>query len=405
MPEPTADSLGRRDFLAATAGVAIPWVRPAQVSSTAAQSAIRLGLIGCGGRGRWIAPLFMKHGGYRLVACADYFPDRAEAVGQQWHIGASQRYSGLSGYKRLLEAPVDAVVIESPPGFHPEQAGAAVEAGKHVFLAKLIAVDVPGCQTIAQCGKKATETKRVMLVDFQTRADPRFREAVARVHRGDLGRLVCGEAHYPWSGGGPGAPIHSPEERLRLWYFSLDLCGDVIVEQDIHALDVATWIVGADPIRASGLCGRAIRKYGQISDHFIVTYWFPNDFVLSFTSVKCIPGVRDEIRCRIFGTEGVIDTDYFGDVAIRGNKPYQGGPSDPSIASGLYLTGTVNNIAEFHRAITAGDFTNPTVAPSVRSNLTCILGRTAAYEKRMVTWEEMLRANQRIELDLRGLKS
>lgn len=405
MLKPTGNALGRRDILAAAAFATVPVLRPSQVSGTAAQSAIRLGLIGCGGRGRWIAPLFVKHGGYRLVACADYFPDRAEAVGEQWQIAASQRYSGLSGYKRLLDSPVDAVVIETPPGFHPEQAAAAVEAGKHVFLAKPIAVDVPGCQLIAQCGKKATENKLVMLVDFQTRADPRFREAVERVHRGDLGRLVCGEAHYPWSGGGPGTPIQNPEERLRHWYFWLDLCGDVIVEQDIHVLDVATWIVGADPVRASGLCGRAIRKYGQISDHFAVTYWFPNEFVLSFTSVKCIPGVRDEIRCRIFGTEGVIDTDYFGEVAIRGKKPYEGGKLDPSISAGLYLTGTVNNIAAFHRAITAGDFANPTVAPSVRSNLTCILGRTAAYQKRIVTWEEMIQANQRIELDVRGLKA
>ncbi len=242
------------------------------------------------------------------------------------------------------------------------------------------------------------------LVDFQTRADARFREAVQRVHRGELGRLVCGEAYYPWAGGGPAKLPKTPEERLRWWYLSLALCGDVIVEQDIHALDVATWIINADPIRASGSCGQAIRKNVEINDHFAVTYWFPGDFVLTFNSVKCIPGVRDEIRCRVFGADGVIDTDYFGDVWIRGKKPYEGGKSDSTYA-GLYLTGTVNNIAEFHRAITSGDFTNPTVAPSVRSNLTSILGRTAAYEKRTVTLEEILKANRRIEFDLQGLKT
>jgi len=398
-------TLPRRRFLAgATAAATITVVRPSQVTGSAANSAIELGLIGCGGRGRWIADLFVKESAYRFGACADYFQDRVDAVGEKCKIDASRRFTGLAGYRRLLEGKLDGVVIDTPPGFHPEQSAAAVDAGKHVFVAKPIAVDVPGCQSIAQSGQKASAKKLVFLVDFQTRADPRFQEALRRVRQGDLGRLVCGEAHYPWSGGGPAQMPKTPEERLRSWYLSLALCGDVIVEQDIHVLDVATWIINADPIRASGACGQAIRKNVEISDHFAVTYWFPGDFVLSFNSVKCIPGVRDEIRCRVFGTDGVIDTDYFGDVWIRGKKPYEGGKSDSTYA-GLYLTGTVNNIREFRRAITAGDCANPTVAPSVRSNLTSILGRTAAYEKRVVAWEEMLKEGRRIEMDLRGLKA
>ncbi len=185
-------------------------LKPSTVFGTAANSAIALGLIGCGGRGSWIAELFLKTGKYRIVACADYFPDRMEKIAEKCQIDAARRHATLSGYRRLLEGKPDAVVIETPPVFHPEQAAAAVDAGCHVFLAKPIAIDVPGCQSVAESGRRATQNKRVMLVDFQTRADPIYRQAVARVHRGEIGQLVYAEANYPWSGGGPGAPRRPP---------------------------------------------------------------------------------------------------------------------------------------------------------------------------------------------------
>lgn len=396
----------RRQFLlqgtaAATLGaatVAFAGRSPARAST--AQGAVSLGMIGCGGRGAWIADLFVKSGQYRFVACADYFPDRAGAFGERFGIEPAQRFTTLSGYRRLLEQKLDAVVIESPPYFHPEQALAAVDAGKHVFLAKPIAVDVPGCLTIAAAGQKATAKGQVMLVDFQTRANDVFTEALRRVHGGAIGKLVSGEAHYPWSGSVHDQPVATPEDRLRYWYQTLALGGDVIVEQDIHALDVATWFAGADPLSASGAGGRAIRQHGNIWDHFSVTYQFPQDFLLTFTSQKAVPGVRDEIRCRVFGTEGVADTDYMGDVSIRGKNPYPGG----AIAN-LYTAGAQRNIEEFYQRIAAGRCDNPTVAPSVRSNLTCVLGRTAAYRGCQVTWKEMIDACEPLVPDLTGLKS
>lgn len=122
------------------------------------------------------------------------------------------------------------------------------------------------------------------------------------------------------------------------------------------------------------------------------------DVSLMFHSQKGIPGVKDEIRCRVFGSEGVAYSDYFGDVWIRGNKPYEGGST-----GSLYQDGAVANIAEFHRAITQGDYTNATVAPSVRSNLTSVLGRTAAYRGAVVAWDEMLQAGEKLEPDLDDL--
>jgi len=393
-------NLGRRAFLAGAAATTFAVLKPSLIRGAQANSAMELGMIGCGGRGTWIARLFQKTGKYRLVACADYFQDRVDAFGSRFEIPPDRRYSALSGYKRLVESKLDAVAIETPPHFHPEEAAAAVDAGKHVFVAKPIAVDVPGCLSIAESGKKATAKRLVFLVDFQTRANEVYRETARRVHAGDVGKIVCGEAHYPWQGSGSGTDSTDPEERLRQWYCTLALSGDVIVEQDIHALDVATWFINADPIRASGAGGRAIRKFGSIWDHFSVTYWFPNNAILTFTSVKMIPGVKDEIRCRIFGSEGMVHTDYFGEVWMVGNKPYEGGRVDE-----LFTNGALTNIEDFHRFVTEGNHANTTVAPSVRSNLTSVLGRTAAYSGNVVTWDEMIRANVKLEPDFRGLKA
>lgn len=392
--------IDRRGFIAGAAAGAIAALEPVAVRGYPANSAIELGLVGCGGRGNWIADLFLGTGKYRLASCADYFADRAEATGNRLKIEASRRHATLSGYKRVLDGKVDAVAIESPPFFHPEQAAAAVEAGKHVFLAKPIAVDVPGCTTVAEAGKRATESKRVFLVDFQTRASPLFREALRRVRAGDIGRLVLGEAHYPWAGGGRGAPPVDREEKLRNWYYVLPLSGDFVVEQSIHAVDVATWIAGASPVRARGAGGRKLRPEGSIWDHFAVTYWFPGDLVVSFTAIQSIPGVRDEIRCRFFGSDGVIVADYFGEVWIQGAKPYAGGSTGD-----LYKTGTVTNIEEFAEAIEVGRYGNETAADSVRSNLSAILARETGYRGGEMAWDELLRANRKLEFDLGGLKA
>jgi myo-inositol 2-dehydrogenase/D-chiro-inositol 1-dehydrogenase len=394
------DGICRRAFLAGAAASTLVVMKPSLVFGAEANSKLAVGLIGCGGRGSWIANLFAETGLYQFVACADYFQDRVDAVGDRFKIERDRRHTGLGGYRRLLEGALDAVIIESPPYFHPEHAAAAVEAGKHVYIAKPIAVDAPGCQLIAEAGKKATANKLVFLVDFQTRANEFYREAVRRVHKGDLGQLVMGEAHYPWAGGGRGQPPASAEEQLRQWYYVLPLSGDFIVEQSIHALDVATWIINADPIRAAGAGGRKLRPAGSIWDHFAVTYWFPNDVVLSFTSIQSIPEMKDEIRVRVFGSEGVIDTDYFSNVWIRGNEPYKGGN-----VGNLYTTGAQTNIREFHQCVTQGRCDNLTVAPSVRSNLTAILGREAAYRGGELTWNALLKEQKKLAPNLQGVKS
>ena len=392
----------RRQFIAAAAAAPVI-MQAGTVRGFQANSKINFGLIGCGGRGSWIADLFLKHGGYNLVAAADFFQDRVDQVGDKFQVPADRRFTGLAGYKRLLDTKPDAIAIESPPFFHPGQAAAGIDAGVHVYLAKPIAVDVPGCQTVAETGKKATENKRVLLVDFQTRTDPLYREAVKRAQYGDIGRIICGEATYlcgpTW---GQHAEYLKPdptklENQLRGWGLIRALSGDVITEQNIHSLDVATWILDAQPVKAAGTGGQKARTAGDCWDHFSVTYTFPNDVLVTFMSKQLGFG-WDDICCRMYGTEGTIDTHYFADVSIRGKMPFKGGRVD-----NLYPNGAIANIATFYENVTKGEYSSATVPPSVRSNLTTILGRIAAYRHGEATWDEMIKANERLEPLPKGL--
>jgi len=390
--------LGRREFLAgAAAAAAFTILDPAMVRGTRANSKIELGLVGCGGRGKWIADLFARHGGYQLVSCGDYFADRVKAVGDKHSIDPARRHTGLSNYRKLLADKLDAVAVISPPYFHPAQVAACVQAGKHVYVAKPIAVDVPGCASIAESGRRATAKKLVLLVDFQTRANAFYQEAVKRVHNGDIGRLVNGTAGY-FCGLIFGTVLPDDVEgRLRKWGMDKVLSGDIITEQNIHALDVCSWIADAQPLSAVGTGGRKLRKGDNvIFDHFNLVFEYPDGLAVSFASRQfgAGPGGIDNL---MFGTRGTIETHYGGNVKIHGKAPYPGGKT-----STIYKDGAVTNIATFHDSIKASKVDNPTVAPSVRSNLTTILGRTAAYTGRKITWDDMMKANEKLDPHLDG---
>ena len=398
--------LTRRRFLAGTGAsvLAFTVLKPELVRGAEANAKINLGLIGCGHRGQWIAKLFQKHGGYNFVALADYFQDQVDEAGAKLNVPAASRFTGLSGYRRLLEQKLDAVVIETPPYFHPEQAAAAVDAGKHVYVAKPIAVDVPGCLTIGESGKKATAKKLCFLVDFQTRANKLYQDAVKAVHDGEIGKLVSVEANY--QAGEAWAHYDqllrkdpkNPEMRLRAWGVDRLLSGDVITEQNIHSLDVACWMLDAEPVRAYGTGGRKRDSAGDCWDHFAVIYYFPNDLVLSFNSHHSGFGY-DDIMCRVYGLKGTADTHYFGNVTVKAKELH----SDGKVGN-LYSDGVETNIATFHDSITEGEFANSTVPASVRSNLTTILGRTAAYRNGVATWQEMMKAQEKFVPDFKGLK-
>ncbi|MBL9139663.1 MAG: Gfo/Idh/MocA family oxidoreductase [Verrucomicrobiales bacterium] len=401
-----ASHLSRRQFLArattaTTTGAAL--LAASRSPAAAGEEKVRIGLTGCGGRGRWITNLFRKHGGYEVAAVHDYFQERADSAGAEFDVPAARRFAGLSGFQRLLEQNLDAVVIQTPPFFHPTQAAAAVEARKHVYLAKPVAVDVPGCQSIEASGRQSTANKRCFLVDFQTRAHPAYQEVARWIHQGRIGRVLTVESNYQTStmfaamGQQLAKDPKNPELRLRCWAIDRVLSGDVITEQNIHAQDVVTWFLDAAPLKAVGTGGLA-RGFGTCWDHFSVIYTFPNGVINTFNS-KQVGHAYDDILCRVYGLEGTADTHYFGEVWVKSKEDgFNGGK-----LANLYMDGAVNNISSFHKAIVEGDCSNPTVAPSVRSNLTTILGRTAAYAKGEVTWEEMMRKSEKWEFPLSDL--
>ncbi len=397
----------RRKFLATTgtAAAGLTLLAPALVRGAGANSKIDIGVIGCGGRGAWIAELFAKNGNYNVVAVADYFQDRVDGIGAKLNIPAAKRFTGLNCYKRLLEQKLDAVAIETPPYFHPEQAAAAVDAGKHVYVAKPIAVDVPGCQSIEASGKKATQNKLAFLVDFQTRAMPSYKEVVSRIHNGAIGKLVTVYAEYQTSTMFEDrdkqlrSDPKNPEVQLRTWGIDRVLSGDVITEQNIHALDVATWIVNATPLRAYGQGGRARPFLGDCWDHYSVLFFFPDNLVVTFTSKQVGFGF-DDIMVRAHGATGTVETNYGGKCWLHSRDDRFEGATD-----NIYQVGVEKNMVTFYESIVKGDCSNQTVAPSVRSNLTTILGRAAAYKAGEVTWDQMMKSKEKWHFDTKGLKA
>jgi len=389
--------MGRRQFLkaagaAAAAGIVL--AAPQAARGYAANSKIELGLIGCGGRGKWIGALFADDGRYHVAAVADYFKDRAAEAGEKLAVPPDRRHTGLDGYKALLAGKVDAVAIETPPYFHPEQAVAAIGAGKHTYIAKPIAVDAPGALAIPAAAAKVRE-KLSVLVDFQTRANEFYMGAFEQIKAGLIGKPVCGQAYYYAGRLGIQAKPGTEAARLRNWVFDKALSGDIIVEQNIHALDVACWFLQGRPLKAAGTGGRKARTdVGDCWDHFVVTYWFPDDVLLDFSSGQFCQGY-DDICCRIYGSLGTVDSHYGGTVNIRAKTGgYRGGTT-----GGIYKEGAVANIKRFADAVLAGKPIH-NIEESAASTLTAVLGRIAAYEGRTVTWDEMIKANTKLDAKL-----
>lgn len=392
----------RRVFLksagaAAAAGLTV--LPAARVWSDQANAALRIGLIGCGNRGIWLGDLFHQNANAKIVAVHDYFQDRVDLAGEKLGVPADKRYTGLDGYKQLLaEGDVDAAAIISPPYFHPMQTVDALAAGKHVYLAKPIAVDALGCQAIVDAAAKAEGTLTT-LVDFQTRANEFFIGAAKRVHEGLIGAPVLGQTFYHCGRLHTKTPPGTQTARLRNWAFDIALSGDIIVEQNIHVLDVMNWFLNAHPIKAVGTGGRKARvDVGDCWDHFAVTYTYPDDTHVAFDSAQFIHGEGFSDLCtRVFGSEGTVDAHYGGNVTIRGKSGgWRGGET-----RSIYRDGAVTNIKAFCEGIAAGTHTN-NAPESARSTMTSILGRMAAYSGREVGWDEMAASKERLDpmLDL-----
>ncbi|MBL8233133.1 MAG: Gfo/Idh/MocA family oxidoreductase [Bryobacterales bacterium] len=390
----------RRAFLQTATGLLI--LQPQTVFGSQANSNVEFGLIGCGGRGNWITPLFHEYTGARVVALADVQRPHLDATREKFSVDATRAYYGPQAARELIASKVDAVVIETPTYYHPEHAQMAVDAGKHVFMAKPVAVDVPGCQTVTESGRKAMSKKLSYWVDFQTRARDVYKEVARRVHGGDIGKPVFAQVHY--YAGRPSKDKSKPgmdpgQRRMLNFYMDKVLGGDIIVEQNIHVIDVANWLLGGHPLKAHGTGGRTDWSgtdydAGDAWDHFAVNFWYPDNVHASFSSHQLTRAFSD-LCVQVFGIRGCADTHYGGTVRILGEKPYEGVAKDDT-----FRGGAVENAKMFIAAVREG---KPiyNFEPSVESNLTAILGRTAAYQQREVTWEELLQSREKWNADMK----
>lgn len=392
----------RRDFLKAAAAGTVLILKPETVFGSQANSTVEIGIVGCGGRGNWIGEFFPEFTGARIVALADVIQSHLDKTAAKFKVEGSRAYYGPDAYKELAASRLDAVIIETPPLFRPEQAKAAVDAGKHAYLAKPVAVDVPGCKSILATGKKAASKGLSYLVDFQTRSQPAFQEAAQRIHRGDIGKPAFGQVFY--YAGRPSKDKTEPgmdpgQARILNFYMDRALGGDIIVEQNIHVIDVANWYLNGHPLKAHGTGGRTDWSgtpfnAGDAYDHFQVTYWYPDNVHVDFSSNQLTNSFSD-LCIRMFGVRGAADTHYGGLVRITGENKWLGAEKDDT-----FRQGAINNVKAFIQSIRDGKPVN-NAEQAVESNLTAILGRMAAYQQRMVTWDDMMKSNEKYEAALK----
>lgn len=402
--------LNRRRFLqhAALAATAAPLVHAVHPVTHAAEPPnaerkIKLGLVGAGGRGAWIAKLFAAHGGYEMWAVADYFEGVANACGDALGVDPGRRFSGLNGYKRLIASGVDAVVLETPPFFFPEHVRAAVDAGLHVYMAKPVAVDVPGCLAVEMAAAQATARQRCFLVDYQIPTDPANLEVMRWVRQGELGPLAVLNSHY-YAGTFPDpAPGPTIESRLQhlTWVNDNALGGSYHVNACIHAVDTLLWVAGSRPIAASSQ-SRRMRKdpHGDSHDVFSVLFEFADGLVADHRGKHLDNTTGFDVVCQIHGQSGYAQIGYTGRATLKSRENACNGE-----ITNLYEAGAVRNIATFHQDIIARRTSNPTVRRAIDSCLATLLAREAGLRRQRLTLDDLLRENRRLEVNLEGLKS
>jgi myo-inositol 2-dehydrogenase/D-chiro-inositol 1-dehydrogenase len=398
------NKLSRRRILANSAVfAAFSIVKPSMLRGSQANSRIEVGLVGLGGRGSLIATMMTEnHKGYHLTALADYFEQVVREAGKRFDVPENRCFSGLSGYKGVMDSKVDAVLLETPPCFFPEHASLAVNAGIHVYMAKPVAIDVPGTLVIGDLGKMATLRKQVFLVDFQVPTEPFNIETVKRCHEGLIGKMGMLSSFYTDEAFPDPPKTRTIESRLQnlIWVNDIDIGGGFLVNAGIHAVDAALWMASRHPINALGL-SRTVRDnpHGDTPDVYSISYGFDNGLILNHRGEHLKNTYEFTCNCIAYGQDGFAEIGYQGQAWLRSNKGgYRGGE-----VKDLYFNGTTRNLDRFEQEIRQQQYDNSTVQPSVNSTLATILGREAGERSDLVTWEEMIAENHRIEPDLTGL--
>jgi predicted dehydrogenase len=400
------DEVTRREFLettaVATAAIALPHTL---ASIRGAPKTIRIGLIGCGGRGTGaVKDCLTSSDGVELVALGDLFPDHLTKCRENLAtmvtedptlkgkiaVKDSRCFVGFDAYRKVLESNADLVLLATPPAFRPQHLAAAIAAGKHVFMEKPVAVDPQGVHAVIASSELAAQKHLAVVAGTQRRHDAAYRTAMERIHDGAIGDLVAAEVY--WNQGGlwmhpREAQWSDVEWQIRNWLYFTWLSGDHIVEQHIHNLDVANWAFGAHPMKAVGVGGRQRRTdpaYGHIYDHFAIEFEYPNGARLT-SMCRQIDGTASRVAERFVGTRGTSD----GRSVIEGATPWSWDPQTPK------RNPYVQEHADLIASIRAGEPLNEGRRVA-ESTLTAIMGREAAYTGQEILWDDLLNCPQEL---------
>lgn len=399
----------RRDFLrtTSTALAGASMVGAMSVGRSvfaAADSPLKIALIGCGGRGTAAAIQALNTGGpTKLVAMADAFDDRlgdslkkiADKHPNRVDVPKERQFFGFDGYKQAISA-ADVVILATPPGFRPDHFEEAVRQGKHVFMEKPVATDAPGVRRVLAAAAESKQKNLKVVVGLQRRFQAGYIETVKRIHDGAIGDIVAARAY--WNGRTPwvkkradlekqaGRKLTEMEYQMRNWYYFVWICGDHILEQHIHNLDIINWVKGGYPVRAQGMGGCQVRKgpdYGEIFDHHFVEFEYADGSIMS-SQCRHIPDCWNSVSEHVVGTKGTAKINSHNIRANGGGEwTFSGQSKDPQQVEHDVLFDCILNNKPIN-----------TAEEGALSTMTAVLGRMATYSGQKVEWEEALASNR-----------
>ncbi|HWA99945.1 MAG TPA: Gfo/Idh/MocA family oxidoreductase [Pirellulales bacterium] len=403
--EPSRRGFMKAGSAALMAGAVAGELSLARSAHAAGDDTIRVGLIGCGGRGTGAAAQALRADGHtKLVSMGDLFPDalerslgfilREKELAPRIDVPTERRFTGWNAYQQVIDSGVDIVLLAAPPHFRPQHLQAAIEAGKHVFAEKPVAVDAPGYHKVLAAAKQAKEKNLALCSGLCWRYENFARASMQQLREGAVGDIIAIEANYNSTPPGKAWPMvreanwSDMEYQLRNWYWFTWLSGDHIVEQAVHSLDKASWALNDEaPLACVGLGGLAARKAddpGQIFDHHAVTYDYPNGVKVYF-DCRQQSGCARDVSVKVYGTKGICEIEK-GTITSRSGESlwrYRG-PKN-------VMHQTEHD--ELFAGLRSGKFVNdgPFMA---HSTMLTIMGRMATYTGQRVTWDKALSSHE-----------
>jgi myo-inositol 2-dehydrogenase/D-chiro-inositol 1-dehydrogenase len=386
-----------------------------------ANSSVRLGLLGCGSRGTSVSTSFSRNTIAQVVALADLFPDQLAAGHDHFNklnaelgrspIDGKLLFRGPHAFEQLAESKdVDLIQISTPPFFHVHHLEAAVASGKHVYCEKPVGIDIRQAHQALEIAKRVKPGQSVD-VGFQCRMAPPIAAIAEKIKAGGLGKIATATGNYDAPASTekirPGAS--KDEYRLRNWLWDRALSGDILVEQNIHIIDLCNWMIGSHPLKATATGGRnVLQHFGDCWDNYQVDFTYPNDVHFSFSSTQFGSDGKFDAGLKLFGSSGSATVPYSGPIAISGANAWEWKASDSGPAGGgkFAANGSFLDNLEFadrdkDRTFIDSIASGPThnqIAAGVETALTCMMGRMAGLKQAEVTWEELLQHGETYEL-------